>query len=87
MEVGKSERVRKNLDRYICGFIDGTLNKEEEKALVAYLGEDREALRYFRKVVFGKQVLDRLKPQKAPDGLEGRFALKLALEKMCETYG
>lgn len=87
MEAGKSDRVRENIDSYICGFIDGTLTREEEKSLVAYLGEDREALIYFRKVVFGKQALDLLKPQKAPAGLEGRLALKLTLEKMCEAYG
>lgn len=81
MEVKKNNRVGENLDDYICGLIDGTLAPEEEKKLVSYLGEHREAMQYFKDVVHGKQALDYLNPKKAPEDTEGRLALNIALEK------
>lgn len=81
MEVKKNNRLGENLDDYICGLIDGTLSPEKEKKLVTYLGDNPEALRYFRDVVHGKQALELLNHWKAPEDTEGRLALKIALEK------
>lgn len=79
--------IPRDLDEYICGYIDQTLSPDELRTLFAYLDRNQEARAYFENVVKGSRLAASLPERKATHALGYRIALSLSQERVRQLSG